>query len=512
MVIFVLGTLQPAFARKEKKGKATQAAAAQTDEKFNKYYLESIVQREKGNLTAQFDLLQRALKIKPDAPEALFDLAQVAARKAVMKPEEIEALYKKAIDKSPTENPFYLETFGKYAMAAGNYQEAIPIFKKLAANELKRETAYQMLVAIYEQQQDHDNLLATLNEWEKAVGSSEELLNMKMKALFRMKRIDEGIAIADQLIRENPDNDYYPIARAEAYLQKGDTTSAWKAYEEVIKTNPGNLSAQMFRIYYFQTTHNEQQLLNACEAVILNEAQPTGLRVSIAQSFISNIKGTNNEKRIDNLFRQLWQQPMDDAQLPELYGQYLTSKNAPDSAYLPCMKKLLEINPANDHARLVLIQDRLNNRDYQTAADMCQEGIKYNPRRLLYYHIGGGALYQQKRIAEALQMFSKGVPYTATTKDKDIVSNFYASYADALHEGGDSRKAYACYDSSLVYNPANVICLNNYAYFLSLSGERLDEAEQMSARVLKLEPDNPTYIDTYAWILFVRKDYEQARP
>ena len=33
----------------------------------------------------------------------------------------------------------------------------------------------------------------------------------------------------------------------------------------------------------------------------------------------------------------------------------------------------------------------------------------------------------------------------------------------------------------------------------------------MSEQVLKYEPDNPTYIDTYAWILFVMHDYEQAR-
>jgi Tfp pilus assembly protein PilF len=56
-----------------------------------------------------------------------------------------------------------------------------------------------------------------------------------------------------------------------------------------------------------------------------------------------------------------------------------------------------------------------------------------------------------------------------------------------------------------------VVCLNNYAYFLSLGGDQLDKARQMSERVLKIEPDNATYLDTYAWILFMMKDYEQAR-
>ena len=511
LLAFLLpSTFQPTFARKAKKLNKTSAIATLDDEKFNLYYLESVLQREKGNLTAQFNLLRRALEIKPNAPEALFDLAEVASQSEILEPEQIEALYKKATEKSP-DNTFYLESYGKYEMKNGNFKEAIPIFRQLSHNELKRATAYQMLVTIYERQQDFDNLIATLDEWEKAEGGSEEIQNMKMKTCFQMKHYEEGFKIASQLIKENPDNDYYPIACAEAYLQKGDTTTAWDTYEKAIQKNPGSLSAQLFRVYYFQYTQNEPQLLDACESVILNAQQPSDIRVSLAQGLISNLKGTKAENRITQIYKKLWQQPMSDTRLPELYGQYLASKNAPDTAYIPCMKKILEINPANESARLTLIQDRLNHRDYKAAAGLCSEGIKLNPRKLLYYYLGGGALFQQKHIDESLQMFSNGTHYVSTTKDKEIVSGFYSAYADALHESGKIRESYACYDSALVYNPSNIVCLNNYAYFLSLAEERLDQAEQMSARTLKIEPDNPTYIDTYAWILFVKKDYEQAR-
>lgn len=30
---------------------------------------------------------------------------------------------------------------------------------------------------------------------------------------------------------------------------------------------------------------------------------------------------------------------------------------------------------------------------------------------------------------------------------------------------------------------------------------RLEEAERMSARTIQAEPDNATYLDTYAWVL-----------
>jgi predicted Zn-dependent protease len=62
-----------------------------------------------------------------------------------------------------------------------------------------------------------------------------------------------------------------------------------------------------------------------------------------------------------------------------------------------------------------------------------------------------------------------------------------------------------------VYNKDNVLCLNNYAYYLSLRNENLDKAEEMSYRTIKAEPDNRTYLDTYAWILFMQAKYEQAQ-
>jgi tetratricopeptide (TPR) repeat protein len=63
----------------------------------------------------------------------------------------------------------------------------------------------------------------------------------------------------------------------------------------------------------------------------------------------------------------------------------------------------------------------------------------------------------------------------------------------------------------LVWKDDNIGCLNNYAYYLSERGIRLDDAERMSYRTIKAEPTNATYLDTYAWILFMQKRYKEAK-
>lgn len=65
----------------------------------------------------------------------------------------------------------------------------------------------------------------------------------------------------------------------------------------------------------------------------------------------------------------------------------------------------------------------------------------------------------------------------------------------------DKQASYEAYEQALSFNPNNLMCLNNYAYFLSLDGQRLDYAAAMSRRTINAEPTNATFLDTYAWIL-----------
>ena len=53
--------------------------------------------------------------------------------------------------------------------------------------------------------------------------------------------------------------------------------------------------------------------------------------------------------------------------------------------------------------------------------------------------------------------------------------------------------------------------LNNYAYYLSLSGKQLDKAYAMSQKTITAEPDNATYLDTFGWILYKMGKFIEAK-
>lgn len=66
------------------------------------------------------------------------------------------------------------------------------------------------------------------------------------------------------------------------------------------------------------------------------------------------------------------------------------------------------------------------------------------------------------------------------------------------------------YEALLRFEPRNIMIMNNLAWALCLSGGDLDRAEQLSRTTIMAEPTNPVYLDTYAWILYTRGEYEDA--
>ena len=137
--------------------------------------------------------------------------------------------------------------------------------------------------------------------------------------------------------------------------------------------------------------------------------------------------------------------------------------------------------------------------------------MQYNPEEMAFYYFMGWSYFQKGDSDAALDAFRRGVSEINSQSDPDIASDFYAMMGDILHQKGNCVEAFAAYDSCLQWKSDNIYCLNNYAYYLSEEGENLQKAEQMSYKTIKSEPKNSTFLDTYAWILFMEQRYAEAK-
>ena len=98
-----------------------------------------------------------------------------------------------------------------------------------------------------------------------------------------------------------------------------------------------------------------------------------------------------------------------------------------------------------------------------------------------------------------------------SSSNLELLSVFNGQLGDVYHALENFNKSDAAYEAALDFDPDNDHVLNNYSYFLSLRNEKLDLAEKMSSKLIKEHPENPTYLDTYAWVLFKVGKYKEAK-
>lgn len=71
-------------------------------------------------------------------------------------------------------------------------------------------------------------------------------------------------------------------------------------------------------------------------------------------------------------------------------------------------------------------------------------------------------------------------------------------------------KLIEAYESVLRFDNRNMIWLNNLAWNICINGGDLNKAEELSRITIMAEPSNSIFLDTYAWILYKKGDYEGA--
>ena len=148
--------------------------------------------------------------------------------------------------------------------------------------------------------------------------------------------------------------------------------------------------------------------------------------------------------------------------------------------------------------------------NYPGAIKAAQKALEYNPDDLDLYRYIASAYYQMKEYDKAIATYDQALLLVDKTKDGELYSDLLGGKGDVFVEMGDSAAGFNLYDKALEITPGNTSIMNNYAYFLSLSNKDLDKAERMASKAVYANPNNATFIDTYAWVFFKKKNYDMA--
>ncbi|MBQ3751950.1 MAG: tetratricopeptide repeat protein [Prevotella sp.] len=477
--------------------------------RYDAFFLEAMVQRQKENHDAAFDLLQHCVKLNPQASEAHYFLAQYY--QMLRNDSLAQQCLLKAVELEPN-NPTFLESVAQMYIRQQDYPKAITVVEQLYDQDKSRDELLERLFDLYQETGDNDKAVETLNRIEANEGKSERLSFAKSEIYTRMGNKAAAIAEMKTLADQYPYDLNYRGLYADMLLRNDEEEQALKLYHEILAEEPDNTRALGSLRSYYRVQGETEKVDSITEQILLNKNTTTEQRIYLMRQVVADSERTGGDStQVLALFHKMLAQPQQNDDIATLCAAYMDLKKMPQDSVKAMLQTVLRIAPDNAAARLQLVSYAWDRKDHDEVISLCQEARQYNPEEMAFYYYQGMAYYQDDNHDMALEAFQNGIGVINEDSNPAIVSDFYAVMGDLLHQKGMTREAFEAYDSCLQWKDDNVMCLNNYAYFLSEMNEQLDKAEQMSYKTIKAEPKSATYLDTYAWILFMQQRYSEAK-
>ena len=487
---------------------AQSSLTPEQQRKYDYFFLEAMRLKEKKDYASAFGLLQHCLDIHPNAASALYEVSQYYMFLRQV-PQGQEAL-EKAVANAP-DNYWYSQGLASLYQQQNELDKAVTLLEQMVVRFPAKQDPLFNLLDLYGRQEKYDKVISTLNRLEKHMGKNEQLSMEKFRIYLQMKDDKKAFQEIESLVQEYPMDMRYQVILGDVYLQNGKKQEAYDVYQKVLAAEPDNPMAIFSMASYYKQTGQEELYQQQLDTLLLNKKVTPDTKVGVMrQMIVENEQADKDSTQIIALFDRIMKQEQDDPQIPMLYAQYLLSKNM-ESESVPVLEQVVDLDPTNKAARMMLIGAAVKKEDYKQIIKVCEPGIEATPDALEFYYYLAVAYNQAEKPDSVISICKRALEHTTADSKKEIVSDFYSILGDMYHTQKQMKEAYAAYDSALVYNPSNIGALNNYAYYLSVERRDLDKAEEMSYKTVKAEPNNATYLDTYAWILFEKGNYAEAR-
>lgn len=482
--------------------------SAEQQRKYDYFFLEAMRMKGKNEYDAAFGLLQHCLDINPTASSALYEISQYYM--FLRQVPQGQVALEQAVAFAP-DNYWYSQGLVSLYQQQNELDKAAALLEKMVTRFPSKQDPLFSLLDIYSRQEKYNDVISTLNRLEKRLGKNEQLSMEKFRIYLQMKDDKKAFQEIESLVQEYPMDMRYQVILGDVYLQNGKKQEAYDVYQKVLAAEPDNPMAIFSMASYYKQTGQEELYQQQLDTLLLNKKVTPDTKVGIMrQMIVENEQADKDSTQIIALFDRIMKQEQDDPQIPMLYAQYLLSKNM-EAESVPVLEQVVDLDPTNNAARMMLIGAAVKKEDYKQIIKVCEPGIEATPDALEFYYYLAVAYNQAEKPDSVISICKRALEHKTADGKKEIVSEFYSILGDMYHTQKQMKEAYAAYDSALVYNPSNIGALNNYAYYLSVERRDLDKAEEMSYKTVKAEPNNATYLDTYAWILFEKGNYAEAR-
>lgn len=478
---------------------------AQERQRFNEMFFKAEAHKIRGDNEQALSIFKDLSELSPSNATVHYELAGLYSDKedADLARYHAERAYALA-----PENRWFRQLLALIYAEYGPKAKLISFYEDLADSDTASREVREALAMAYLQDKDFKRAEKTLDALQKDLGLDQQLAKLYQSLYLASGEVEEAADIWRKLLELEPSLENY-AALAALYRANDRHEKALELYKRMVAIDSTDPRPHLDLANYYQRQGKYAQSIRHLKLAMASPELPMDQKIPVLLSlFNASRVDSSLLKEAYGIMDQLIRRGSEDPRLFAMYGDYLAREGRDMEAIRYYKKALAQPQGVKFQIWEQVLLIEIQNSAFDSLAVDAERAIESFPNQPLPYLYGGIAYLQTGRPEEAEELLLTGNDLVFGNAQLKV--QFQSQLAEAYHKMGDYAESDRYFEAALAKEPKNANMLNNYAYYLSLRGEKLDKALKMTQKSNQLRPDNATYLDTWAWVHFKRNEFKQA--
>jgi len=465
--------------------------------KFDFMYFNANKERMLGNYQMAASLFNECIEMQPNEPSSYYEIAKIYDY-ASQNDLALENAKKAA--ELDSKNYWYLYFYAYSLQKSGDTENAIKQYKLLVQQNPKKIELYYDIAGMQLYIGKYEEAIKSYNKLEENIGITEEVSLQKQKVYIKLNDLGKAAEEIQKLIDQYPEELKYRGYLADLYLANDKKEEAFKIYQQILEKDPDDTFTHLALYDYYSDKGDQEKAYQEIKQVFESPTFDIDSKMQILLSYYSYTESNAElKKEAFNLNKILIKTHPKEAKAYTIYADFLYREKKIEGAKKNYLKAIeLDSSKFAIWSQVIFIEAELQSYDEMIVHS--KTALELFPNQPIFYFFYGISNIQKKNYQEAVDYLKLGKDFVVD--NQPLLAQFYANLGDSYYQLKDHAESDKYYEKALEIEPDNIYVLNNYGYYLSLRGEKLDRAEELSAKANELEPNQSNYEDTYAWILY----------
>lgn len=478
----------------------------QLDTRFQEKFFEAQKFKAKGEVEKAYKSFQECLQFEPNEPSVHYELARID-KYILLNSTSAQSHIKKCIEANP-KNAWYQRLQAELYMDMGKYDLAAKTF----------EIVYNLNPddqnALYDQANAHvaagqlEKAAEVYDVIEKNSGVYEELSFQKHQIYMELDDKEKAAKELEKLAEANPSEARYWGLVAQFYQTIGEKEKSKIALDKMVIADPENGQVHYQLSEYYAAAGDDKKSFDELKKAFQTTDVTIDQKIAVLMRFYqaSEMNASLIPEAYELIDITVAVHPKE-AKAHSIQGDfYYRDRN--DEKALSSFKKAISL----DETKLLLWEQTLSlEMELDKSKDLIKDGeraLELFPNSPLLYLYTGFGYEKELQYENAIEKWNMGKELVI--ENPSLLAQFYTSLGAGYHKVKNYTKSDEVFEKALIINPIDPLVLNNYAYYLSIRKTKLEKAVQLSKQANDIQPNVPTFQDTYAWALFQSGRFDEA--